>query len=125
MLSDVVYDFSESTSVRICAAGALLKMGETSTVLGIYESWARDTDADLRRSAITGFGDIGPPATESALPYLERELYSEFWSQRYLVVETLGKLGPAADDLLAEAAKDQNKLVRERAATLLKFRQKR
>jgi hypothetical protein len=30
---------------------------------------------------------------------------------RYLVVETLGKLGPAADALLTEAATDTNTLV--------------
>jgi HEAT repeat protein len=125
MLTDVVYNFSELSSVRICAVSALRQMGETSTALGVYESWARDTDQDLRRAAITGFGEIGPTAAETALPFLERELGSEFMDVRYLVVETLGKLGPAADALLTEAATDTNTLVRERAATLLKFRQKR
>ena len=125
VLTDVVFDYSELTSVRICAVGALREMGETSTVLGIYESWARDTDQDLRRAAITGFGEIGPEATATALPYLEREFGSEFWDVRYLVVESLGKLGPAADTLLAEAAKDENSNVRKRAAALLKSRQQR
>jgi HEAT repeat protein len=125
VLTDVVFDYSESTSVRICAVGALREMGETSTVLGIYESWARDTDQDLRRAAISGFGEIGPEATATALPYLEREFGSEFWDARYLVVESLGKLGPAADTLLAEAAKDEDANVRKRAAALLKSRQKR
>ena len=41
VLTDVVFDYSELTSVRICAARALRQMGETSTVLGIYESWAQ------------------------------------------------------------------------------------
>ena len=125
VLTDVVFDYSESTSVRICAVGALREMGETSTVLGIYESWARDTDQDLRRAAITGFGEIGPEATATALPYLEREFGSEFWDVRYLVVESLGKLGPAADTLLAEAAKDEDANVRKRASALLKSRQQR
>ena len=125
VLTDVVFDYSESTSVRICAVGALREMGETSTVLGIYESWARDTDQDLRRAAITGFGEIGPEATATALPDLEREFGSEFWDARYLVVESLGKLGPAADTLLAEAAKDEDANVRKRAAALLKSRQQR
>jgi HEAT repeat protein len=125
LLTDVVYDYSESTSVRICAVGALRQIGETSTVLGIYESWARDTDHDLRRAAITGFGEIGPEATATALPYLEREFGSEFMDVRYLVVESLGKLGPAADALLAEAAKDQDATVRNRAAALLKIRRAR
>ena len=122
VLTDVVFDFSESTSVRICAVSALRQMGETSTVLGIYESWARDTDQDLRRGAISGFGEIGPDATATALPYLERDLGSEFWDLRYLVVESLGKLGPAADALLAEAANDENANVRGRANALLKAR---
>jgi HEAT repeat protein len=125
VLTDVVYDYSESTSVRICAVAALREMGETSTVLGIYESWARDTDQDLRRAAITGFGAIGPEATATALPYLEREFGSEFMDVRYLVVESLGRLGPAADTLLAEAAKDEDTTVRQRAAALLKSRNNR
>jgi len=125
VLTDLVFDYSESTSVRICAVGALREMGETATVLGIYESWARDTDQDLRRAAITGFGEIGPEATATALPYLEREIGSEFWDVRYLVVESLGKLGPAADTLLAEAAKDEDANVRKRAAALLKSRRER
>jgi HEAT repeat protein len=118
----VVYNFSELSSVRICAAGALRQMGED--VLGIYESWARDADPDLRRAAISGFGEIGPEATATALPYLQRELASEFMDVRYLVVETLGKLGPAADGLLAEAAKDQDATVRNRATAVLKSRQR-
>jgi HEAT repeat protein len=119
-LNDVVYNFSELSSVRICAVGALRQMGED--VLGIYESWARDADPDLRRAAISGFGEIGPGAAATALPYLQRELASEFMDVRYLVVETLGKLGPAADGLLAEAAKDQDTTVRNRATAVLKSR---
>ena len=125
VLTDVVVDYSELNSVRICAVGALRAMGETSTVLGIYESWSRDTDQDLRRAAITGFGEIGPEATATALPFLEREFGSEFMDVRYLVVESLGKLGPAADTLLAEAAKDEDATVRKRASALLKSRQQR
>jgi HEAT repeat protein len=125
LLTDLVYDYSELTSVRICAVGALRQMGETSAALGVYESWARDTDPDLRRAAITGFGEIGPEATTTALPYLERDYGSDFTDLRYLVVESLGKLGPAADALLSEATKDEDKLVRDRAAQLLKSRQQR
>jgi HEAT repeat protein len=125
ILTDLVYNYSESTSVRICAVGALREMGETSTALGVYESWARDTDADLRRSAIMGFGEIGPEATGTALPYLKRDLGSEFKDLRYLVVESLGKLGPTADTLLVEASKDEDALVRNRATALLKSRQSR
>jgi hypothetical protein len=41
------------------------------------------------------------------------------------VVESLGRLGPAADTLLAEAAKDEDTTVRQRAAALLKSRNNR
>jgi HEAT repeat protein len=125
VITDLVYNFSVSTSVRICAVDALRQLGETGAALGVYESWARDTDPDLRRAAIGGFGDIGPSATETALPYLQRELGAEFWDARYLAVESLGKLGPAADALLTEATKDENKDVRSRAAALLKTRRAR
>jgi HEAT repeat protein len=125
LITDLVYNYSESTSVRICAVDALRQLGETGAALGVYESWARDTDPDLRRAAIGGFGDIGPPATETALPYLERELGSTFMDARYVAVESLGKLGPAADALLMEATKDEDTHVRDRAAALLKSRQQR
>ena len=124
-LTDVVYNYSELSSVRICAVAALRQMGETATALGIYESWARGSEPDLHRAAISGFGEIGPPATDTALPFLEQELGSKFMDMRYLVVESLGKLGPAADTLLAEATKDEDTTVRERAASLLNSRQKR
>jgi HEAT repeat protein len=119
-LNTLVY--SATPSVRICAAGALLDLGETGTALGIYEMWSRETDVDLRNAAIGGFGDIGPAASDVALPFLEREMRSEFWSKRYLVVATLAKLGPAADALLTEAARDPNETVREAAANVLKSR---
>ena len=125
ILTRVVYDYSEATSVRICAAGALRQMGETSTALGIYESWARDSDQQLRRAAIMGFGEIGPEATSTALPYLEREFGSRFMDVRYLVVESLGRLGPEADALLSEATNDEDATIRTRAAALLKSKQTR
>ena len=125
ILTRVVYDYSEATSVRICAAAGLRQMGETSTALGIYESWARDSDQELRRAAIMGFGEIGPEATTTALPYLEREFGSRFMDVRYLVVESLGKLGAEADALLSEATKDEDDAIRARAAALLNSRQKR
>jgi HEAT repeat protein len=125
ILSRVVYDYSEATSVRICAASALRQMGETSTALGIYESWARDSDKDLRRAAIMGFGEIGPEATSTALPFLERDFGSEFMDVRYLVVESLGRLGPEADVLLGEAVNDRDATIRTRATALLKSRHTR
>ena len=125
ILSRVVYDYSEATSVRICAVSGLRQMGETSTALGIYESWARDSDKELRRAAIMGFGEIGPEATSTALPYLERDFGSEFMDVRYLVVESLGRLGPEADALLGEAVNDRDATIRTRATALLKSRHTR
>jgi hypothetical protein len=125
VLVDLVYDYSELSSVRICALSAIREMGDTATALGAYEAWARDTNRDLRRAAITGFGEIGPPATADALPHLERELGSPLMDVRYLVVETLGKLGPAADALLVKATNDDETLVRDRATALLNARQTR
>jgi HEAT repeat protein len=124
-LTDIVYNYSELSSVRICAVSALREMGETDTALGIYESWARGSEADLHRAAISVFGEIGPSATSTALPYLEQALGSAFMDMRYLVVESLGKLGPEADALLAQAIEDEDPTVRARATTLLKSRQKR
>ncbi len=71
-----------------------------------------------------GFGEIGPAATATALPYLERELASEFKDVRYLVVESLGRLGPAADSLVGRSLpRIEDTTVRQRAAALLKSRQ--
>ncbi|MEO8681730.1 MAG: HEAT repeat domain-containing protein, partial [Vicinamibacterales bacterium] len=81
--------------------------------------WVDGTDPDLRRSALMGFGEIGPSVADIALPYLTDELKSPHSSARYLAVETLSKLGPAAKPLLEVAAGDADKLVRDRANQIL------
>jgi HEAT repeat protein len=109
-----------SSRARVCAAAALAALGDTATVMAAYKEWAASRDADLRLAAITGYGDLGPPAARTALPFLRRELRSSNWETRYLVVESLAKLGPGARSLLATASKDADPRVRQRASALLK-----
>jgi len=107
-------------SVRNCAAGALVDLGETAAPLIAYQLWSQSADADERRSAIGGFGDIGPDAADVALPFLAQELNSPHMGRRYIVVDSLAKLGPKAHDLLVVATADPDPLVRERAKAALK-----
>lgn len=109
-------------SVRNCAASALVELGETETAMAAYTEWANGSDADLQRSALMGFGKIGPPAASVALPHLAKALKSPSWDLRYLAVESLSNLGPAARPLLQVAAGDTDKNVRERAASVLRKR---
>jgi HEAT repeat protein len=104
----------------VCAAGALVTLGETTAPLVAYQQWSVGDDGDLRRAAIGGFGDIGPAAAEVALPFLRQELSSPHMDARYVVVDALAKMGPAAHDLLVVATADPDPLVRERAKAALK-----
>jgi HEAT repeat protein len=104
----------------VCAAGALVTLGETSAPMAAYLQWSVGDDPDLRRAAIGGFGDIGPAAAEAALPFLRHELNSPHMDARYVVVDSLAKLGPAAHDLLVVATADPDPLVRGRANAALK-----
>ncbi len=108
------------SSVRVCAAAALVTLGEHATAMQAYTAWADGTDDTLRRGALSGFGDIGPTAATVAIPHLRQELQSPHMSTRYVVVDTLAKLGPAAIPLLEQASKDPDRDVREYAARLLK-----
>ena len=113
-------NFADASSVRICAASALLSLGETGTALAAYSRWAEGTDSDQRRSAMVGFGEIGPSAAHIALPHLAEALKSPHMDVRYLAVESLAKLGPTAVPLLKVAAGDADTHVRDRAAAALK-----
>jgi HEAT repeat protein len=105
--------------VRGCAAAALLELGEIDTALAFYSECAEGPDPDLRRSALGGFGDIGPRAAPVALPFLADALRSEHWDTRYLAVDSLAKLGPTARPLLEEARNDTRKEVRDHVARAL------
>jgi HEAT repeats len=104
----------------VCAAGALVTLGETTAPLVAYQRWSVGDDPDLRRAAIGGFGDIGPAAAEVGLPFLRQELSSPHMDARYVVVDALAKMGPAAHDLLVVATADPDPLVRDRAKAALK-----
>lgn len=109
----------DSTSVRGCAAGTLVRLGEVDTALAFFVESAGGADPDLRRRALMGFGEIGPRAAPVALPFLTDALRSPHWDTRYLAVHSLVKLGPSARPLLEEARNDSRKEVREFAARAL------
>jgi HEAT repeats len=118
----VLYEVLRSSrfdSVKGCAAAGLVELGEVGAMLGLYEEWARGPNPDLRRSALSGFGNIGPDAASVALPHLSAELESPYASTRYVTVRTLSKLGNAARPLLERAANDPDAEVREYARAAL------
>jgi hypothetical protein len=114
-----VLAFSTASSVRICAAGALVDLGERDAPLAVYAEWAAGMDDTLHRSAIVGFGEIGPAAADVALPHLTQALKSPYWDLRFLVVRSLANMGPAAGPVLRVAAEDSNQNVREAARAAL------
>lgn len=117
-LADVMSS-DRSNSVRICAAAALVTLGEHATAMQAYTEWAEATDETLRRGALSGFGDVGPPAAAVAIPHLARALQSPHMDLRYLAVDSLSKLGAAAVPLLEQASKDTDRHVREHAGRAL------
>jgi hypothetical protein len=110
---------SELVSTRNCAAGALLELGEGDRALAFYSESAGDGTIEGRRLAIVGFRAIGPRAAEIAMPYLREAGQSPHWDLRYLAVEALANLGPAAEPLLRDAVQDADPRVRERATQAL------
>jgi hypothetical protein len=105
-------------ATRNCAASALVRLGETDHSLAFYLECTK-SEGDLRRSAIIGFGEIGPKAASVALPFLAERLHSPYKDERYLTVESLARLGVAAQPLLQEAEHDADASVRQRATRAL------
>jgi hypothetical protein len=118
-LIQVLNRVTESVSVRSCAAGALLKLGETELPLAFYLDCARAGTSERFRIGVAGFKDVGPRAADVALPYLREALASPHWDMRHLAVETLSSLGPKAEPLLREATRDSNEEVRKHALRAL------
>jgi hypothetical protein len=106
---------ASSNAVRNCAASALVMLGERESTLRTFIAWSEGDDADLKRSALTGFGDIGPASAAVALPFFALALQSPFMDLRYVAVDSLAKLGPAAVPLLTQASQDADAHVRARA----------
>jgi len=107
-------------SVKICIAGALIKLNEAPMAAAIYDGWTHGNNPELRRAAISGYGELGPDFTESGLFFLNEELKSPEWQLRFLVVESLAKMGPDAKPLLEIAAADEDRHVSAAAANALK-----
>ena len=93
------------TSVKGCATSALVDLGETDTAMATYTEWAEGNDADLRRSALTGFGHIGPSAADVALPYLTEALKSPQMDLRYLAVNVAREAGAGGRPALASGVR--------------------
>lgn len=118
----VLYDVLRTArfdELKGCAAAGLVQLGEVGAMLGRYDDWARGSNDTLRRSALSGFGEIGPEAAALALPHLSVELQSPHASTRWVTVAILSKLGPDARPLLEQATSDVDNDVREHARTAL------
>ena len=106
-------------SVKICIAGTIIKLDQPQMAAAIYEGWSHSMDPRLQIAAITGYGELGADYSESALWFLRDQLKSEEWSRRFLVVDSLARMGPGARELLQIAAGDEKREVRDAAAAAL------
>ena len=110
---------AEAASVRICAATALIDLGEIQGVMSAYQRWLRDDDTESQRAALTGFGRIGPAAADTAMPYFNEALRSDRVADRYLAVDGAAKMGPAGRSLLESALNDSDARIRNAASMAL------
>jgi hypothetical protein len=86
----------QASNARACAASALVSLGETGDVLATYVAWAGGQNADLRRAALAGFGEIGPDAAELGMPFLNEALDSPYVEVRMVASEAIAKVRPGA-----------------------------
>ena len=105
--------------IQNCIVGALADLGETAVALGYYNMWIEGDNPDLWRSAIVGYGELGPAAAASAVRGLERAMLSENWDLRYLAVSSAAKVGAPAEAVLRAAADDEHPMVRQEAKKAL------
>jgi hypothetical protein len=110
---------SSDPSTQGCAATGLVALGEIDEPLAFYVASSQAGNEDLRRSAITGFGSIGPRAAAAGLPFLVAESQSPNSTHRYLAVEALAKMGPEGVAGLRGALNDSDPLVKNRATAAL------
>jgi hypothetical protein len=104
-----------STSVKGCAAYALVDLGETEGAFAFYAAAAASADFNLRQVGLQGFGHLGERAVPDAFPHLEAALRSSDSTERLLAVEALRWMGPQAVPYLRTAASDGDDHVRQRA----------
>jgi hypothetical protein len=81
-------------NARNCAASALVKMGEKTTALAAYVTWAGGSDSDLKRAALVGFGEIGPEAADEGMPFLSEAMKSPHVDVRMLASLAISKVHP-------------------------------
>jgi hypothetical protein len=112
-LAAVLADAMQPASVRGCAASALAELGETERALAFYTECARAGTSELREVARSGFGTIGPPAADVALPFLTEEMTSPNVRVRVTAVVALSKLGAVAAPALQGATRDPDATVRD------------
>jgi hypothetical protein len=85
-------------NARVCAASSLVKLGEKATALAAYVAWAGGSDIDLRRSALAGFGEIGPEAADVGMPFLTEAMKSPHVDVRMIASLAISKVQSSATD---------------------------
>ena len=118
VLVAVLKDKKANGDVLSAAADTLGKLGPAAqeAVPALQEALR---NPDVRSTAAEALSKVG----SAALPALIQSLNDEDRSVRYLAAETLGRLGPAAEEALPaliQALKDPDSGVRSSAATALK-----
>lgn len=105
---------------KICAAYALVRLGEGSAMLPRYVEWSQAESEQLVHGAIVGFGHVGPSAAHEAVPVLQDALAGQpSAARRWVIVSTLAKLGPAAAPALQLVVDDEDAQVRTAAQKAL------
>lgn len=108
-----------SSGPRGCAASALVALGEIDAPLAFYLAEAQSPEANIRRSGLMGFAEIGPRAAAAGLPYFVAALQSPDSDDRWLAVDALSKMGPEGVPLLRSALDDSDRHVKNKAAESL------
>jgi len=106
----------------VSANYALLKIASYPKAIPAIIEALKDKDWDVRTSAASALGGIGPDA-RAAVPVLIEALKDEHFYVRSSAAHALGGIGPearAAVPALTMALKDEDKDVRRAAAEALK-----
>jgi hypothetical protein len=105
---------------KICAAYALVRLGEGAAILPQYVAWSQGERDQLVHGAIVGFGHVGPSAAREAVPILRDALAANpTAARRFVIVSTLARLGPAAAPVLQLVVDDEDAQVRTAAQKAL------
>jgi hypothetical protein len=114
------FDEATADGQKVCAAYALVRLGEGAAMLPHYLEWTESDREALVHGAIVGFGHIGPSAAHEAIPVLQDALGEHPpAARRWVIVSTLAKLGPTAAPVLRTAVDDEDAQVRTAAQIAL------